>query len=79
MILATANEPYTGWVSMFLFDQATQKWNQLGKRLLGDHEGDRFGISLGMSRTGNVVAVGASNHGTDTQGMVQVFEGERQL
>ena len=67
----------TGYVRVFAFDGSA--WNQLGNNISAIGGGDQFGYSVSLSKTGNVVAVGApyndgnSGYIHDNRGSVQIF------
>lgn len=53
-------------------------WTQIGDDIAGEEEFDEFGLSLGLSADGSVVAIGApANSGAGTlAGQVRVFENQ---
>ena len=44
---------------MRVFSYISENWEQLGTDLLGEREGDRFGLSIDLSGDGEILAVGA--------------------
>jgi hypothetical protein len=63
------NKPYPGYVNVYGWD-GRDHWIQLGHKILGEDDGDRFGSSISLSAQGNILAVGAPDAET---GYVMVF------
>mmetsp|Transcript_7445 Transcript_7445/g.8577 ORF Transcript_7445/g.8577 Transcript_7445/m.8577 type:complete len:539 (-) Transcript_7445:223-1839(-) len=55
----TNHNDWTGAVKVYDFDKHSGNWNQVGRTLFGDDKGDEFGVSVSMSKDGNIIAVGA--------------------
>ena len=56
---------------VYIYQNISGEWQQIGDPLIGDNFGDRFGNSVSLSSDGNIVAVGAP---ADTVGKVRIYE-----
>ena len=68
----------TGSVRVFDWNAGTGSWVQAGQTINGNHNGDKFGVSVSLSADGSRLAAGAWEHyanglGPDT-GHVRVFD-----
>lgn len=85
MALGATGDPenQTGYVRVLMLDREENEWKPLGKDILGESTGDRFGISVSLSEDGRFLAVGADqNDGTsgnsdDNRGHVRIYEFRR--
>ncbi len=62
-----------GFVTVFTFDDYSQRWEQIGQPIEGKYDEDEFGFAVAMSETGNYVAIGAP-YATDNPGRVEVYK-----
>ena len=69
-----ANGEQSGRVQVFYWDENTSLWTQLGSDLDGE-EGERFGGSISINVTGNILAIGVPQNDANGEqsGRVQVF------
>ena len=82
MALGTPNqlvndEVQTGSVQAYRYNWLNTEWEEKGQALNGDASGDKFGYSVAMSDSGNILACGApynSNTGKKASGMVRVYQ-----
>ena len=76
----TQNGTNSGSVSIYCDEYSNSTWSQRGKTLIGEAEGDEFGISVAISSDSNYIAVGAwrndrnAEHSKDDGGHVRVFK-----
>ena len=63
-----------GQVQIFGWSGSPSAWTLIGTAISGDHQGDKFGSSVSLSRDGSLVAVGARNHSSPNVGQVKVLE-----
>jgi hypothetical protein len=71
-----------GFVQMYIFTGMDGQWTKLGNKLENGENGDRFGYSVSMDRTGTQVAIGAirgSNEEGYLTGLVKVFRIHNQV
>ena len=75
---ATGANSDTGAVSVFHYDENTPSgWTLLGSSIYGDEVGDRFGYSVSLSETGNILAIGSRNsdkNGMDDSGHAAIYK-----
>ena len=67
---------YQGIVHVFEFNTTNNTWEQAGNRIMGDQNGDNFGIFVELDNNGDTLAVGATGvDAPDTnQGEVKVYD-----
>lgn len=58
--------------SVTIYENIGGVWQTLGQTLLGDSADDSFGLTVGLSYDGSILAIGAPNH--TNSGVVKVFE-----
>jgi hypothetical protein len=66
-----------GYVQVYQFDGTT--WTQVGKDIVGPHDGDRFGVSVALTPDASVLTIGANAHDSGVfikNGLVQVYENQ---
>ena len=66
------NQYHTGAANVYQWNENTETWF-LEDMMDGDHGGDKFGRSVGMSASGSVLVIGAPRGGTDDSGYVRIF------
>lgn len=71
-----ANELDTGRVRVF-FLESNGKWQQIGQDIVGSEAGDQAGWAIDISADGTVVAVGSWTGGQHLEGVVRVYEYDR--
>ena len=54
--------PEAGQVQTYKYNSVAKLWEQIGQDLIGEKEGDEFGVSVALSAIGHVLAVGAYWH-----------------
>ena len=65
----------TGVVKVYQRDStAAIGWTQLGNNIFGDEADDHLGVSVSINSDGTIIAVGASNGGTNSTGYVKVYQ-----
>ena len=66
----------SGHVQIFVYNEQTNTWDQLGHEIDGESSGDFSGGSVSLSDDGNIVAIGArSNDGNGTAaGHTRIFQ-----
>ena len=62
--------------SIILLSCSISAQNQLGEDLLGENEGDAFGVSISITENGSRIIVGSyqSDHGGETSGSVSIYD-----
>ena len=81
MAVGTPNAPVngnqqSGSVQVYRYNWDTSSWNARGQALIGATAGDKFGYTVAMSDSGNVIACGApynSDNGLIASGLVRAF------
>ena len=67
-----------GAVFVYQYQESTDKWIQLGKKLEGDNNADYFGVRIAFSESGHRLSIVSSNFQDDTKGSdigyVRVFD-----
>lgn len=66
---------HAGSARVFVYNQNTKEWNQLGQDIDGKNAGDEFGMSVSISENGSILAVGAHKNSdlSYLAGHVRVF------
>lgn len=62
-----------GYARIFRFDNPTNSWEQIGKKIEGKEKLEEFGFSVAISQRGNYVVFGAPSKAVDG-GSVRVYE-----
>lgn len=68
-----SNGADSGHALVYKYDGDSGEWVQLGQELVGDAPGDQFGVSMGISEDGSILAVGGWSHdGTGSEAEVDI-------
>ena len=63
--------------AVFVYKWNGSSWNQLGQKIVGENEGDFFGISIAINSKGNILAAGSPSAGSPLfkdKGAVNVYK-----